>query len=412
MQKLEDAVIPMKNNLNIITDTQMNSFKGLSNIPPLEVFSIEVIDYLNQLSKSLFKDKRSREYPDVSTFAFFCRKANITALKKQHSKNDHIRLGKGVVFHIAPSNVPVNFAYSLIAGLLSGNVNIVRVPSKDFEQIQIIVEAINKISQEKKYILFSKRIILVRYDNKYEEITKEISSICNARVIWGGDSTIDSIRKHKLHPRASDLTFSDRYSLCIINADKLAKEKKLDPIIEGFYNDTYLFDQNACTSPHLIVWQGSKKNVDKSQTLFWGKLHELVKEKYNLQPIHAVDKLTDFYDQSIGMKDLKILDKNDNLLWRIRLNSLDVNIENFRSNCGYFCEYHATSFMEIASIANTKYQTLSYYGFTQNELTNFISTETPFGIDRIVPIGKTMDFSLFWDGHDLINSLSRTVEVI
>lgn len=112
------------------------------------------------------------------------------------------------------------------------------------------------------------------------------------------------------------------------------------------------------------------------------------------------------------MKDLKILDKNDNLLWRIRLNSLDVNIENFRSNCGYFCEYHATSFMEIASIANIKYQTLSYYGFTQNELTNFISTETPFGIDRIVPIGKTMDFSLFWDGHDLINSLSRTVEVI
>ena len=33
------------------------------------------------------------------------------------------------------------------------------------------------------------------------------------------------------------------------------------------------------------------------------------------------------------------------------------------------------------------------------------------GIDRIVPVGKTMDFSLVWDGRDLINELSRVVVV-
>ena len=51
-------------------------------------------------------------------------------------------MGKGVVFHIAPSNVPVNYAYSLVTGLVCGNINIVRLPSKKFPQTDIINSAI------------------------------------------------------------------------------------------------------------------------------------------------------------------------------------------------------------------------------------------------------------------------------
>lgn len=31
------------------------------------------------------------------------------------------------------------------------------------------------------------------------------------------------------------------------------------------------------------------------------------------------------------------------------------------------------------------------------------------GIDRVVPIGKTMDFDLIWDGYNLYERLSRTI---
>ena len=58
------------------------------------------------------------------------------------------RLGRGIVFHIAPSNVPVNFAFSLAAGLLAGNKNIVRIPSKDFPQVRIICTEINNLLSE------------------------------------------------------------------------------------------------------------------------------------------------------------------------------------------------------------------------------------------------------------------------
>ena len=32
------------------------------------------------------------------------------------------------------------------------------------------------------------------------------------------------------------------------------------------------------------------------------------------------------------------------------------------------------------------------------------------GIDRVVPIGKTLDISTIWDGYDIISQLSRYIK--
>ena len=42
----------------------------------------------------------------------------------------------------------MNFAYSLVAGLLNGNANVVRVPSKDFPQVTILTDAFNAVLRE------------------------------------------------------------------------------------------------------------------------------------------------------------------------------------------------------------------------------------------------------------------------
>ena len=100
-------------------------------------------------------------------------------------KSNSLALGRGIVFHIAPSNVPVNFAFSLIGGLLSGNSNIVRVSSKRFEQVEIIIDAIRVLNRQKKHSHVSKRLAIVRYDRNSEG-TSFFSSICDVRLIWGG----------------------------------------------------------------------------------------------------------------------------------------------------------------------------------------------------------------------------------
>jgi len=372
-------------------------------------FAEDTIAFLNALSRELNADPETRQYPDLVTFAFFCRRANILKLKERYFSEEMIRLGRGVIFHIAPSNVPVNFAYSLISGLLAGNVNIVRIPSKDFKQVQLICNAISRIAPTHQTC--ASRIFLVRYD-KLSKATALFSSLCDVRIIWGGDETIDKIRKSAIPVRSFDVTFADRYSICAINASRYLSDAHFDYVANGFYNDTYLFDQNACTAPHLVLWIGSNEDVAKSKLIFWGALHKLVKQKYGqIQPVIAVDKLTALYNQAINNYGVHKIATEDNLIWRIEIDELYPKIENYRCSGGYFCEYHSESLTDLTKIVNRKYQTLAFYGFDYSELSEFVLKSNLKGIDRIVPIGKTMDFSLTWDGYNLIDTLSRIINI-
>ena len=266
------------------------NFKIISKNPFNEI----ICNFVSEISKNLNQNIKNINYPDVKTFAFWCRKQNILNLKKKYFSNS-IRLGHGLIFHITPSNIPTNFAYSLMFGLLTGNSNIVKVPSKKFEQVKIICDCIKKILKKKKYISLRGMISIIRYrDDEY--ITKQFSSICDVRLIWGGDNSIKNIRKFNLKERAIDIAFADRFSFCVINSNEILKLKKFElrRLIEKFYNDTYLVDQNACSSPHLIVWTGQRSV--KAKKIFWDNLYDHVSKKYNLPEIASIDKYSKLFE--------------------------------------------------------------------------------------------------------------------
>lgn len=369
-------------------------------------FSEEVIAYLNALSASLLRDPQSRQYPDVVTFAFFCRRANILHLKEAY-QSSVLRLGRGMVFHIAPSNVPINFAYSLVAGLLAGNHNVVRVSSKSFVQVDILLRHMAALQSD--YPELSNRIALVRYEHD-SNANAIFSADCHVRVIWGGNRTIQLIRQNALSARSFDICFADRYSLAVLNADRLVNETDMDGLAQRFYNDTYLFDQNACSAPHLVVWLGENGNVIAAKEAFWSAVQRLVDKRYPLQDIQAVDKLTALYRQAVAM-DIQDEPMVNNRLRRVELKELVREINDYRCASGYFSEYTAQSIDDIVPIIKNKYQTMAYYGLEIDTLRSFVERNRICGIDRIVPIGDTTVFSLIWDGYDLIEMMSRIVDV-
>ena len=67
--------------------------------------------FLVDFSNELKKNKKIYEFPELFYLMFWCNKRNIDKLKKKHA-SEKIRLGRGLIFHICPSNVPTNFIYS------------------------------------------------------------------------------------------------------------------------------------------------------------------------------------------------------------------------------------------------------------------------------------------------------------
>jgi hypothetical protein len=185
----------------------------------------------------------------------------------------------------------------------------------------------------------------------------------------------------------------------------------LKQLAVNFFNDTYLMDQNACSSPHLVVWLGSETQTAAAQSCFWTAL-ETELHRYQLAASSAIDKFTQACRDAIELDgNLTELHRPDPRIYRLPLNRLFTGIEERRCGHGYFYEFATSSLSDIAPFINSKYQTLTYFGLAKEDLAAFVASNRLSGIDRIVPVGKALDIGLTWDGFDLIRTLSRVCEV-
>ena len=372
---------------------------------PFEIFDQNIFFFLDEISKEILKNNESKKFPDLITFGFWCRANNIKSLLKNYNffKN---RIGRGSVLHITPSNVPTNFAYSMVFGLLSGNNNIIRLPSKKFFQIEILCKILKKLSKKKNLKKIFNKLLLIRYENS-DSISSELSKEVEARIIWGGDKTINKFKTFTTKPRCIDLTFADRYSISLINSNMLIKlnNSQLSILAQKFFNDTYTMDQFGCSSPNTVFWIGNN-NAYKNK--FWIELRKIVNQKYNLDLSGTNKKISNLMNLTLNEnKKLKININNFNL---IKLNKSKFEFDNFENvNFGTFTEINLNNLNQLSKYVSDKLQTLTYYGIEFDFIKKFIIKNKLKGIDRIVPIGRAFDLTPEWDGVDIIATLSRTI---
>ena len=149
---------------------------------PLPVFAPQTLDFLADVSALLLRSPEARAYPDIVTFAFFCRSAHLKQLRAAYDDAGE-RMGRGMVFHIAPSNVPINFAYSLVAGLLAGNACVVKASSRDFVQTRLVCAAMKQCLDD-RHSAMAPYVTVLTYPREDQAQTESLSAACDGRVIW------------------------------------------------------------------------------------------------------------------------------------------------------------------------------------------------------------------------------------
>ena len=367
---------------------------------PIRAFEDEICEFLSELSSVILKNKNF--FGDLYSFGFYTRAQNIKKIKLEYKD---FLVGRGLCFHIAPSNVPLNFAFSYIFSLLAGNSNIVRLPSKDFEQNSIFCDLLRQILP--KYPKANLRTTFVKYERD-DEISEYFSSMADARMIWGGDETISKFRNLKVQPRCVDITFANRNSLTIIDSKAIehASQSEIKKLANDFYNDTYLMDQNACSSPKLVLWLNA--NNDAKQR-FWYFIKEVAKEKYNIADISCINKYTKLCEKA-AKEEIIYFEHYENLLYRVKINKPSKCC--YDVNSGFFYEYDLDNFEGILEFLDDKFQTITYFGIDAIALRDFLTNNNTRGVERIVKIGRALDINHIWDGHDIIRELSKSIKAL
>lgn len=375
----------------------------MAEVKCLEVFNDDILLFLDELSSLFLQDRSLRKYSDVVSFAFWIRKRNLESLGKKY-KGGQLKLGRGIAFHITPSNIPIQFAVSLVYGLLSGNINIIRISDRQFEEVDVICQSVNQLLSKQKFSHLREYMCIVRYGHN-DELTRQLSSICDARIVWGGNATIDSIRRFIIPPRAVELCFADRDSICLIDADQyLAADH--ETLARDFYNDTFYVDQNACSSPRIVVWLG--KRVSDAKKIFWDMLSKEVKN-YEISPIAGSEKLLRFCVLAAKDREVSYTASDGVKIVRVEIKHLSEWLLDHKAGMGYFFEYTANNLEEILPLLRKSCQTVSYYGVSVEDIKAMIGKYGVRGVDRIVPMGHTQELSLKWDGVDIVETLSRTI---
>lgn len=376
---------------------------------PLRPFDPEVIDFLNLLSQKLAK--KARISPALAPLAFFMRKAATSRLAEQAQSalpQNCIFVPQGLVFHIPPTNVDTLFLYTLALSLLAGNRNLVRISRNSgpetFDVLNVVFETL------KEFPAISQLVTFVQFGHELD-ILQTFSSLCDVRMIWGGDTTIRSVRKADMPVHGMDLAFPDRISLSAISVDEWLKssEENKSRVIEGLYNDIYWFDQMACSSPQsIILVGGGKESSQEVRRDLEDRLSKIAQQRYDLAEGQAINKMVAAV-RAVS-EGATHIDWQSN--YSVVVDGLPLEaIDHIRPGGGFLGIIHLNELTELSSWLTRKAQTLSVFGFREDALIDFAQKVNGNGIDRIVPIGSALDFSDIWDGKNLLLEMLRLVRI-
>ena len=223
---------------------------------------------------------------------------------------------------------------------------------------------------------------------------------------------MNSIRAVRIPPHCKELAFPDRYSLSVVRTPGYLAldEKKRRDVAAHFYNDTYWFDQMACSSPRLLIWCGGQEESTAASAVFVRDLHEEVQRRgYALDTSGSMNKFT-FLSRAILDQPVVSAQQVDNQLTVAQLENIR-HLDRDHCGGGFLFQHYAEGLESLAACVARKDQTLTYFGFEPVEMAAFAQMLNGRGIDRIVPMGKALTFNRYWDGYDLLAEMIRHVYV-
>lgn len=165
---------------------------------------------------------------------------------------------RGLVCHWLAGNVQVLGMFVLLQSLLSKNVNMLRVSSRDngvFETLLRAFEGVNYTTPGGYTINGDdvlKTVAVVAFDHNNKKAGQKMSLLADARVAWGGSEAVSTVASFPSKYNCVDIILGPKLSFSAVSREAIADERKAKKLARKIAIDASVFDQTGCASTHNV----------------------------------------------------------------------------------------------------------------------------------------------------------------
>ena len=392
----------------------------------------DILIFFNEVSKKIierngsFQKKFSDDGINFLVYWFrqnFLEKAIAESLRMDPSvldeyieKDDKFLISatpKGLITHWLSGNVPILGLLSLIQGLATKNINILKISKDTGMLIPHFLEEMSKINitvSKDKTIKGSdicKNIAVVYFDRNNIQAQEYFSNISNIRVAWGGMDAVQSVMNTKRNYGTEDVIFGPKQSFAIIEKNKIKTEEDVNLLCQKLANDIFQIDQRGCNSPHNVFVEKDSKFGSKYFAKHLGLAMENLAKKNpqqyysSLETLNILKKRTEFdmfYDAFYpNSLEWSVLHADNNILEdscfnrTIFVKTYD-NIDDILKQCS-----HLTQSIGVA--------------MNKDSLLEFARKASIKGVDRFPKIGSMTLYEVPWDGMYVMDRFVKWTKI-
>lgn len=159
---------------------------------------------------------------------------------------------RGVVAHIAAGNVFVGAIDSLIQGLVTKNINLLKMSGVDPVFPLLFTRALHAVDPEGRV---SQAFALLPFRGGDKEVESMLKEGCDTLIVYGGEDAVAAYR-NDLPITNRVVEYGPKYSLMVLRGDLVD-----DDAVSRIARDFTLWEQSACSSPHVIYVVGSDEQA-------------------------------------------------------------------------------------------------------------------------------------------------------
>ncbi|MFD3157828.1 acyl-CoA reductase [Haloimpatiens sp. FM7330] len=160
----------------------------------------------------------------------------------------------GSVLHVAAGNIFLGSIDSLVIGIITKNVNILKVSSEDFLFPVLFYEALMEVDKDKVIVPY---IAMTYWRSNNKNVETIVKNNFDAILLFGGEKAVLNY-KNGLSAKTDIYSFGPKISFGLVCNN--LEDNELINAAKGFAKDIVCWEQRACTSCQNIFIESSNKD--------------------------------------------------------------------------------------------------------------------------------------------------------